>query len=443
MQEARHNSNAVPPVASWKDAWRERNYRWYAAGMLSGGFGLQMLNTTVLWDVWQRSQDALSLGLIGLARALPVMLLAFPAGHIVDLFDRRKILVFTQSGFALVAALLAITAYYGAPLWISFVAIALSGCVRAFNMSTRQSLLPMLVPIDRFQNAVTWNSAIFQCAAIGGPVLAGALITFTSSTWIVFIVAVFLCAGFAVAAIQLRPRESVKATGGFTFGAMFAGATHIRKEKVILGAILLDLLAVLFGGATALLPIFATDILHTDAVGLGILKAATAVGALLIAGFLAVRPTLRPAGPLLLWSVVGFGVCMILFGISHSFWFSVALLMVSGAVDNISVVIRNVLVQTRTPDHLRGRVTAVNGIFIECSNELGGFESGLVAAWIGPVWSVITGGIGTLAVTGTIAWCLPALRKLDRLIDEVKPMDDAPNLNPSVEVSMNQTSASS
>ena len=442
MQDARHNSSAVPTTASWKDAWRERNYRWYAAGMLSGGFGLQMLNTTVLWDVWERSKDPLSLGLIGLARALPVMVLAFPAGHMVDLFDRRKILVFTQSGFALVAALLAVTAYCGAPLWISFVAIALSGCVRAFNMSTRQSLLPLLVPIDRFQNAVTWNSAIFQCAAIGGPVLAGGLIALTHSTSIVFALSTVLCAGFAIAATQLRPRETVKATGGFTLRAMFAGAAHIRKEKVILGAILLDLLAVLFGGATALLPIFATDILHTDAVGLGILKASTAVGALIIAGFLAVRPTLRPAGPLLLWSVVGFGVCMILFGISHSFWISVALLMASGAVDNVSVVIRHVLVQTRTPDQLRGRVTAVNGIFIECSNELGGFESGLVAAWIGPVWSVISGGIGTLAVTGAIAWCLPALRKLDRLIDEVKPIHDPLAMNAYSESSTNQASDS-
>lgn len=442
MQSAPHNSAAPTRAASWKDAWRERNYRWYAAGMLSGGFGLQMLNTTVLWDVWERSKDPLSLGLIGLARALPVMVLAFPAGHMVDLFDRRKILMFTQSGFALVAALLAVTAYCGAPLWISFVAIALSGCVRAFNMSTRQSLLPLLVPIDRFQNAVTWNSAIFQCAAIGGPVLAGGLIALTHSTWIVFALSTVLCAGFAIAATQLRPRETVKATGGFTLRAMFAGAAHIRKEKVILGAILLDLLAVLFGGATALLPIFATDILHTDAVGLGILKASTAVGALIIAGFLAVRPTLRPAGPLLLWSVVGFGVCMILFGISNSFWISVALLMASGAVDNVSVVIRHVLVQTRTPDQLRGRVTAVNGIFIECSNELGSFESGLVAAWIGPVWSVISGGIGTLAVTGAIAWCLPALRKLDRLIDEVKPIQDPLAMNASSESSKNQASDS-
>ncbi|MCE9619979.1 MAG: MFS transporter [Planctomycetes bacterium] len=410
-------------MASWSDAWRERNYRWYAGGMLSGGFGLQMLNTAVLWDVWERSHSPMSLGLIGLARALPVMVLAFPAGHMVDLFDRKKILVFTQSGFAAVAALLAFASYFSAPLWISFVAIALSGCVRAFNMSTRQSLLPLLVPIDRFQNAVTWNSAIFQCAAIGGPILAGKLIVQAHSTWVVFALSTVLCGGFAVASARLRPRETIKAAGGFGFRSMFAGAAHIRKEKVILGAILLDLLAVLFGGATALLPIFATDILQTDAVGFGLLKASTAIGALIIAGILAVRPTLRPAGPLLLWSVAAFGVCMILFGISRSLWLSVALLMISGAVDNISVVIRHVLVQTRTPDQLRGRVTAVNGIFIECSNELGGFESGLVAAWLGPVWSVITGGFGTLAVTGAIAWCLPSLRKLDRLIEELKPTD--------------------
>jgi MFS family permease len=349
----------------------------------------------------------------------------------VDLFDRRKILVLTQSGFAMVAALLGVASFCGAPLWISFTAIALSGCVRSFNMSTRQSLLPLLVPINRFQNAVTWNTAIFQCAAIGGPILAGELIDQVGSSWVVFALSMCLCTVFAIASAQLKPRETVKATGGFGFREMFAGAAHIRKEKVILGAILLDLLAVLFGGATALLPIFATTILQTNAVGLGLLKASSAIGALLVAGVLAVRPTIRPAGPLLLLCVAAFGLCMIGFGVSRSLWLSVALLIVSGAVDNISVVIRHVLVQTRTPDQLRGRVTAVNGIFIECSNELGGFESGLVASWLGPVWSVVTGGIGTLLVTGGIAWFLPQLRRLDRLIDEVKP--EAPASPASIE----------
>jgi sugar phosphate permease len=198
---------------------------------------------------------------------------------------------------------------------------------------------------------------------------------------------------------------------------MFAGAAHIWRERTILGAISLDLLAVLFGGATALLPIFATDILNTDAFGLGLLKSAPYAGALVIAGVLAIRPEIRRAGPVLLACVALFGVTMIVFGFSQSFWLSMAMLALGGAVDNVSVVIRHVLVQTRTPDHLRGRVTAVNSVFIECSNELGGFESGLVATWMGPVFSVVSGGIGTLAITGLVAWWLPDLRRLGRLVE--------------------------
>ena len=405
------------PAVGWAAAWAERNYRLYAGGMLMAGFGMAMLNTAVLWDVWDRSHSAWDLGLIGLARSLPVVALALPAGALVDWVRRHRLLSVTQVGFALVAASLAVASLLGAPLWVVYAALVLSGCVRAFNMPTRQSLLPSLVPTERFQNAITWNSAIFQTTAIGGPILAGAVLKFTGQAWAVFAAAAAGCLAFAVMAFSLRPREARTPPPDHSASGMFAGVGHIWRERTILGAITLDLLAVLFGGATALLPIFATEILGTDAFGLGLLKSAPYAGALLMAGILAVRPEIRRAGPVLLACVALFGVTMIVFGLSHSFWLSMAMLALGGAVDNVSVVIRHVLVQTRTPDHLRGRVTAVNSVFIECSNELGGFESGLVAAWMGPVFSVVSGGFGTLAITGLVAWWLPELRRLGRLVE--------------------------
>jgi len=405
----------------WLAAFGERNYRLYAVGMLVAGFGLQMLNTAVLWDVWQRSQSAIDLGLVGFARALPVVVLALPAGSLVDRVSRVRILAVTQVGFALVAAMLATASYMEAPMWVTYIALVLSGCVRAFNMPTRQSLMPSLVAPNRFQNAITWNSAIFQTCAIGGPVLAGTVLAFTSRTWTVYACATIGCLLFAATAWRLQPRMQTQMPAGTSTGGMFAGLRHIVQERTILGAISLDLLAVLFGGATAILPIYATTILGTDAFGLGILKSAPYAGALLMAGLMAMRPEFRRAGPALLCSVAAYGASMIVFGLSHSFWLSVIALAFGGAVDNISVVIRHVLVQTRTPDHMRGRVTAVNSVFIECSNELGGFESGLVAAWLGPVFSVVSGGVGTLAITGLVAWRLPELRRLKRLVE--RPSD--------------------
>jgi MFS family permease len=346
-----------------------------------------------------------------------MVLLALPAGQVVDRVRRHRLLAATQLGFAATGVLMAVASLMQAPLWVLYLALALAGCVRAFNMPTRQSLLPSLVEPPHFQNAVTWNSAIFQVCAIGGPLAAGLVLSISGKAWAVYLVAAAGCLAFAWLAAGLRPRAAKVPTPVWTPGGMFEGFRHIRRERTILGAITLDLLAVLFGGATALLPIYATEILDTDALGLGVLKAAPYAGALLMAGGMALRPEFRRAGPALLWSVVGFGASMIVFGLSRNIWLSVLALAAGGAVDNISVVIRHVLVQTRTPDHLRGRVTAVNSVFIECSNELGGFESGAVAAWLGPVASVVSGGVGTLLVTAGVAWWLPELRRLGRLVE--------------------------
>ena len=408
---------AASTAPHWRIAWTQPNYRRFAVGVLLGGFGMQMLATAVLWDVWERSHSAMDLGLVGLARALPVVLLALPAGQVVDRVRRHRLLAVTQLGFAATGALMAAASLMQAPMWVLYASLALAGCVRAFNMPTRQSLLPSLVEPAHFQNAVTWNSAIFQVCAIGGPLVAGLVLSLSGRAWAVYAVAAVGCLVFAVLAFGLRPRPSNAPPPAWTPGGMFEGFRHIRRERTILGAITLDLLAVLFGGATALLPIYATDILHTDAFGLGVLKAAPYAGALFMAGGMALRPEFRRAGPALLWSVVGFGVSMVVFGLSRNLWLSVLALAAGGAVDNISVVIRHVLVQSRTPDHLRGRVTAVNSVFIECSNELGGFESGMVASWLGPVTSVVAGGVGTLAVTVGVAWWLPELRRLGRLVE--------------------------
>lgn len=399
-------------------ALREPNYRRFAFSFLCSSIGLQAMNTTVLWGVWEATRDALALGWTGVARALPVVALTLVAGQAVDRLDRRRVFTVTQSLFILVALGLGVASHLGAGFSSVIVLLLASGMIRAFNAPSRASLLPSLVPPASFENAIAWNSGIFQCSAIVGPLLAGLIIRLTGQTWPAFALSTLLLTAAAIASLGLRPRPVERDREPISLSSFLAGFRHIYGERTIFAAILLDLLAVLFGGATALLPIFAEEILAVGPIGLGALRAAPFVGSGVMAGYLAFRPRMRNAGPALLWSVVVFGICMIGFGLSTSFLLSLVFLAISGAADNVSVVVRHVLVQTRTPDRLRGRVSAVNSVFIECSNELGSFESGLVARWMGPVFSVVSGGIGTLAVTGLIAWRLPELRKLRELREQ-------------------------
>ena len=395
-------------------ALRIANYRLFGAGFSCSSTGLQMLSTAVAWEVWERTHDPLELGYIGLARALPVVLVALPAGHLADLHDRRRIVAITQAAFALTAALLAVASAMHAPMWCFYLLLVMSGTVRAFNGPSRAGLLPLLVPECAFGNAVTFNSGIFQSAAILGPLAAGYIIGLTGLTWLAYAACAVGCSVLSVTILFVKPHAAQRATGSMTFNSMLAGMGHLWRERTILGAILLDLLAVLFGGATALLPLYADEVLHVGPEGLGWLRAAPFIGALGVAGLIALRP-IRHAGAALLWSVAGFGVCMVVFGLSTSMVLSMGALAMSGALDNVSVVVRHVLVQMRTPNQLRGRVGAVNSMFIECSNELGGFESGLVARMFGPVFSVVSGGIGTLVVVGAIAWGFPQLRRLGKI----------------------------
>ncbi|MFO0962098.1 MAG: MFS transporter [Phycisphaerales bacterium] len=407
-------------------ALRVANYRRFALGFLFGSTGLQVMNTAVAWEIWVRTHDPLSLGAVGLCRALPVVLLALPAGHAADLFDRRSIVAWTQVGFACIAACFAALSYANAPVWGFYLVLLASACVRAFNGPARQSFLPLIVPHSIFQNVVAYQSGIFQAAAIAGPITAGYLMNGTTTFWPIYLLTCAACLIFAVAVRTTRPAPAPRAAGGLTASSMLAGLDHMWRERPVFAAILLDMLAVLFGGATGLLPMYADDILHGDASLLGWLRAAPYFGALAMAAWLAFRPDFKRAGPVLLWSVVAFALATIVFGLSQVWWLSILALAVAGAADNISVVVRHVLVQMRTPNTLRGRVGAVNSMFIECSNELGSFESGLVAKFFGPVASVVSGGIGTLVVIGGIALAFPQLRQLRR----IRPLRE-PDLDPS------------
>jgi len=395
-------------------ALRNANYRAFLGGFLPASTGLQMLATALGWEVWNRTHDELLLGYLGLARAIPVVLLVLPAGHLADLRDRRRILISTQSSFAVLCALLALVSGAAAPLWLLFAIVVATGCTRSFHGPARNALLPQLVADRELQNAATWNSGAFQLAALAGPLLAGGLIDLCGGAWPVYATTSALCGIAALQALRLRPAARAGGGGRFSLASMTAGASHLGREKTVLAAIALDLFAVLLGGAAALLPVY-QDRLGVGAIGLGALKAAPEVGALLVALVLAHRPPFQRAGPALLLSVAGFGAATIGFGLSTSFPLSLLLLAALGGLDNVSVVIRSVLVQVRTPEQLRGRVSAVNSLFIECSNELGAFESGLVAKLCGAVFSVVSGGVGTIAVVLGIAWLSPEVRRLQRI----------------------------
>ena len=377
-----------------------------------------MLATAVGWEIYERSQDPMALGWVGLARALPVILFALPAGQVIDRFDRRWVLVLTQIAMGLGAAALAVASHRGdAPLLLMYGLLALMGCARAFNGPSRATLLPLIVAPGAFANAVAWNSSVFHLSAVLGPIVAGVMLARFGSAWEVYAITATFCFLFAITAMGLRPREAQRASGPISLSSLFAGAGFIWREKPILGALTLDLFAVLLGGATALLPIYAKDILKVGPEGLGLLRAAPFVGAFLMSLMLTRLPPFRRSGRVLLWSVAGFGVSIVVFGFSTIFWLSLVALFMSGVLDTVSVVIRHVLVQLRTPNELRGRVSSVNSVFIESSNELGAFESGLVAAYFGVVFSVVSGGIGTVLVVGAVALSLPQLRKLGELHD--------------------------
>jgi MFS family permease len=347
---------------------------------------------------------------------LPNVFLFLVAGHAADRFSRKNVLLACNLGFALCSALLIEITRAGAqsvrPI---YGVLILLGIVRAFNSPAGRALLPALVPIEVFPSAVAWNSTIFQAAGILGPAIGGLLYALLRGPAGVYATCVGACIFATVALLRINIRRVDKKKEEFTRRTVLAGLHYIWTHKIILGSISLDLFAVLLGGSIALLPVYAREILHTGPWGLGLLRAAPSVGASLMAVLLAFQPLRRRVGKLMLFCVAGFGVFTIAFGLSRSLTLSLISLVIVGATDMVSVVIRGILVQIATPDSVRGRVNAVDMIFIGASNELGEFESGLTAHWFGTVPAVILGGIGTIVVVTLWAWMFPELRDADRL----------------------------
>ncbi len=398
-----------------------RRYAYYLASRLSLIVATQMLSVAVGWQVYEITGKALALGFSGLVLFVPGFLLALPGGHVADRRDRRRILLVCHLGVAACACLLALIAFRGTHgLLPIYAVLAVLGTIRAFSGPAGQALMPNLVERKDLERAVALGSSSWQLAMIAGPSIGGALYAATGRAGVVY-VACTVMALFAFAAVlaigkpptftEARKREPA------TWNTLLAGLRYVWSNRPILGTISLDLFAVLLGGAVALLPVFARDLLHIGPWGLGILRSAPAFGAATVAFVLASFPLRRRVGIIMLACVMLFGLATIVFGTSRSFALSLVALVVLGASDMISVVIRSTLIQTGTPDEMRGRVGAVNLVFIGASNELGEFESGVTAAWLGPEAAVVVGGIGTCVVVVLWALLFPSLRKVDRIDD--------------------------
>lgn len=408
-----------PSVSARHDpyaALRFRDFRLLIGGRFVAQVGEMMVSIGVGWELYERTREPFALGLVGLVQMIPVLLLALPGGYVADRYNRKMVTLVSQLvliGCSLMLALLSLTQR---ALPLIYLVLAFIGAAHAFNNPAESALTPLVVPPDHFFNATTWNTTVWQLSAILGPAVGGVIIGLTGGAAAVYLVNAAAGSVLVVALLLIRSRQSGYSLPDETpMQALRGGLRFVRRTKVILAAITLDMFAVLFGGATFLLPVFASDILHTDATGLGLLRAGQSIGALLMVTYLARRPLFEQAGRTLLLAVAGFGVVTIIFGLSTSFWLSMLMLIMMGALDNVSVVIRHTLILTYTPDDMRGRVAAVNSVFIGASNELGGFESGVAAALLGSVGAVVFGGFATLVVVGAVGWLSPPLRRLKKI----------------------------
>jgi MFS family permease len=379
---------------------------------------LEMLSVAVGWQVYEITHRPLDLGLIGLAQFLPGVLLFLASGHASDRFPRKRILVACYCSYALCAALLLRFTLGPGPSTVLpiYLTVLLIGVVRAFEGPARQAIVPELVSAEHFPNAVAWGGSVMKAAQIAGPALGGIIYAFAGGPAAVYGTAFVAYLGAVTVAAPIVGRSRAGTARVRDMRTLLAGLRYIRENKLLLGSISLDLFAVLLGGAVALLPVYARDILRTGPWGLGLLRAAPGVGAVLMGVVVARWPLRRNVGAVMLWCVAGFGVFTVVFAFSRSFALSLVALGLTGAMDMVSVIIRQTLVQTATPDAMRGRVSAVNMLFIGASNELGQFESGVTAAWFGTVAAAALGGFGTLAVVALWAWMFPQLRKADQLI---------------------------
>src|SRR5256714_14130348 len=408
-----------------------------------------MLAVAVEWEIYQRTHSATALGLVGLVFAIPIVGFSLPAGHLADRISRKHIILVAQIFSAITSALLALVSWQhlaipqmsilrscnhgldaiariferhqsgfhfdDASIPLIYLLLFLGAIARTFSWAARSSFFPTLVPRDAFSNAVTWNNSVFQIGSVVGPAISGFVVAHRGFPIIYAIDAITSSLFFLLTLPIPRAKQMSERKEQSTWRSLAAGAKFVFSKKVILATITLDLFAVLLGGAIALLPIFADQILRCGAVGLGWLRAAPAIGALAMALVVAYLPPMRHAGRALLWCVTGFGIATVVFGLSTALWLSLSMLFVAGALDSVSVIIRGSIVQLVTPDEMRGRVSAVNNIFIGTSNEFGELESGSTAAVFGPVISVVAGGIGTVLVVAAVAFGWAETRKIGAL----------------------------
>ena len=412
---------STDPAAGRLIVLRHPDLRRYLTARFIASIATQVQTVAVGWQVFRATGDPFDLGLVALSQFLPFVLLILPAGHVADRYDRRRIQLVTYVLLAACAAALFGLALSGnidtGPV---FAVMVLFGTARAFNHPVGQALLPNLAPIALFPRAVAVNSSLGQVATIAGPAIGGALVLFGEQ--VAFGLSLVLLGAAVVLVAGLRGGGRTEAsTEPVSWAALLTGVNFVRSRPIVLGSISLDLFAVLFGGAVALLPIFAKDILEVGPTGLGLLRTAPAIGSFAAALLIARFSIRRRAGPTLFVVVAGFGVCMIVFGLSREMWLSMLALTLAGAFDLVSVVLRSTILPLVTPDELRGRVNAVEMVFISASNELGAFESGVAAALIGAVPAVVVGGVATVVVA-VVWWRLfPSLARVDRL-DELRPV---------------------
>lgn len=402
-------------------ALQVRDFRLFILSRLFITLAIQIQGVVVGWQIYEITKDPLSLGLIGLAEALPAITVSLYAGHLADIVERKKIILACVILLAFCSsALLYFTTDLGAFVLSNgtfpiYSIIFFTGLARGFLSPANFSFMPQLVDRSLYQNAITWNSTVWEGAAVGGPMIGGLIygffgITAAYTADAILVIAALICYSI----IPNRPIPPVTEEQGI-YEKIKAGIKFVFKNQIILNAISLDLFAVLFGGAVALLPIFADEILHVGAVGLGFLRSAPAIGAVTMAVYMTHNPIRKHMGKILLWCVAGFGLCMIGFALSTSFIVSMCLLILSGMFDCVSVIVRGTLIHTLTPENMKGRVSAVNSMFIGSSNEIGMLESGVAARILGVVPSVIFGGCMTLVVVATTAWKADKLRALDKI----------------------------
>jgi MFS family permease len=430
-------------------AFRFGDFSLFTAGNLLSITGRLMLAVAVEWEIYGLTHSATALGLVGLVIAVPVVTLSLPAGHLADRFSRKHIILISQIFSAVTSAALAIVSWKhlsipsipllregnhalagiaaiferhrpafhfdDASIPLIYLLLFLGATARTFSWAARSSFFPTLVPRDAFANAVTWNNSVFQIGSVVGPALSGLLVAYVGFPFVYLLDTLCASVFFLLVLLIRRSTQVRDRTEASTWKSLMAGLRFVFSRKVILATITLDLFAVLLGGATALMPIFADQILHCGPVGLGWMRAMPAVGAFVLALLIAHLPPMKHAGKALLWCVTGFGAATILFGLSKVFWLSLGVLFLIGAFDSVSVIIRGSIVQLVTPDEMRGRVSSVNNIFIGTSNEFGALESGLTAALFGPVISVVAGGIGTILVVAGVALRWPESRRIGAL----------------------------